>query len=461
MATLPRLLAVALCLAAIAQFVLFGHVVWRTVIASPISDMFTYIQDYLGYRHGDVSLLGYLWQAHGEHRLAWIRLLTWIDVEYFHVGAIPFVIAATTAVAATAILIWRELVRAEPQLAGMTNLGLVVPMILLTAANATDCSVAINTTYPFTIVFAMTAFVLSARCDGNPADGQPQRATIRRYLGALVAAFAASLGTAAGLLAFPILLWMAWRGRLHWRWLAALALIGLAYGLVYIRGVVFLGAPGAEQMGVAAYASPAHLGKLAKYFLAFLGLPLTRDPGLRAVGLAFGGGMFVLGAVAVLVATFKHRLDSRIDRMAVGMILFSLGAALLATLGRGDMDAAVELPVRYTIFSTLLPSGLLCIALPRLVRKCDTPNRRIALSVAGLALAVVLLMLQIFIARAAIGISQAIARDAECFAAGKLTGPVSPTVSRWPSDAESVLVQLRRAGLLAPRGDRCAVAPGP
>lgn len=457
MEALLRLLAAVLALAALAHFILFGYVVWRTVIPSPISDMFAYIQDYLGFRHGEISLPGYLFEAHGEHRLAWVRLLTWIDVEYFNVKAIPFVIAATSAVAVTAILVWRELVRAEPRLSGATNLGLLAPMIVFSAANATDCSVAINTTYPFTIVFAVTALLVSA-----PSAAQPERSALLRYSGALLAAFAASFGTAAGLLTFPILLWMAWRERLSWRGLAALAAIGLVYGLVYIRGVVFLGAPGAERLGVAVYASPAHFGKLASYFLAFLGLPLTREPALREVGPVFGGAMFLLAIAAVLVATFTRRLDSRLDRIAVGMILFGLGAAVLATFGRGDMAAAVELPVRYTIFPMLLQLGFLCIALPRLARGCTTASRRVALGAAGLAVAAVLLVLQVFIARAAIGISEAIAREADCFAAGKLTRPVSPAVSRWPSDAERVLSELRQAGLLAPRGDRCAAAaPGP
>src|SRR6185312_11371327 len=54
-----------------------------TAVSSPISDMFAYIDAYLRYRAGEVSLVEYLWRAHGEHHLVWTRLLTWADVARF------------------------------------------------------------------------------------------------------------------------------------------------------------------------------------------------------------------------------------------------------------------------------------------------------------------------------------------------------------------------------------------
>ena len=42
--------------------------------------MFAYIDAYLGFRAGDMSLFGYLWRPHGEHTPGLIRVLTWVDV---------------------------------------------------------------------------------------------------------------------------------------------------------------------------------------------------------------------------------------------------------------------------------------------------------------------------------------------------------------------------------------------
>src|SRR5437763_15663802 len=104
--SLCHIILLAIALTAAAHFALFGYFLFRTAISSPISDMFTYIADYLRFRAGQVGMPDYLWQPHGEHRLVWIRLLTWADVELFHTRGIAFMTAATASLSATAILAW-------------------------------------------------------------------------------------------------------------------------------------------------------------------------------------------------------------------------------------------------------------------------------------------------------------------------------------------------------------------
>src|SRR5438105_941197 len=160
--------AAAIAFIAAVQFALFGYFLVRTAVTSPISDMFSYIAAYLRLRAGEVGLLDYLWQPHGEHRLMWIRLLTWADVEVFHTREIPFIAAATAAIGATAILLWHQLRRALPP--GTTVLALLAPMLILSTANVTDSSIAINTTYPITVFFVVLALVLFANARGRYAD---------------------------------------------------------------------------------------------------------------------------------------------------------------------------------------------------------------------------------------------------------------------------------------------------
>ena len=277
--SLRRYLALGIALIAAAHFALFGYFLMRTAILSPISDMFAYIDVYLRFRAGEISLLDYLWRAHGEHHLVWIRLLTWADVELFHTRSIPFVIAATAAVVTSAVLVWRQLRHAQPKLGAATSMGLLAPMLMLSTANVTDCSVPINTTYPFTVFFAVLALVLFAGA-GAPGSG----ADLRR-LGAVLAAFGASMGTAAGLLTWPILLWVAWRERLNWGWLATMAGLGMIYSLFYARDLFLLGLQPALHKDAASFVDAMHLYSMAYYFFAFLGLPFTREPSLGLVGL--------------------------------------------------------------------------------------------------------------------------------------------------------------------------------
>jgi hypothetical protein len=438
-----------IALIAAAQFILFVYFLVRTAITSPISDMFTYIDVYLQFRAGDMSLLDYLWRAHGEHHLVWIRLLTWADVSIFHTLGIPFMAAAGAAVAATAILVWRQLQQADRSLGASTCLGLLAPMLFLSTANVTDCSVPINTTYPFTVFFTVLALVLFVG-----AEKHDFAANFRR-IAALPAAFGASMGTAVGLLAWPILLWVAWRERLNRGWLIALASLGIIYSLFYAHGLNFLGLAPALKSDASSFFGATHLYKLSDYFFAFLGLPLTRSPALGLIGRIIGAVLFLAGLAILLVATFSNRLSTRLDRISIGMILLAFGAAALAAVGRSDLIEDVEIPVRYTMFTTALQVGLLCIALPRVVQQLAVSRTRCLQYLAGLALALVLIILQVIIGHTAARIANAVSRDADCFATGAETMPASNIVTRYPADAKKVLTALWQQGLLAPRFSKC------
>ena len=447
--SLPRYLARGIALIAAAHFALFGYFLMRTAILSPISDMFAYIDVYLRFRAGDISLVDYLWRAHGEHHLVWIRLLTWADVELFHTRSVPFVIAATAAIVTSAVLVWRQLRHAQPKLGAATSMGLLAPMLMLSTANVTDCSVPINTTYTFTVFFAVLALVLfaGAKTPGSGAD--------LRRLGAVLAAFGASMGTAVGLLTWPILLWVAWRERLNRGWLATMAGLSVIYNLFYARDLFFLGLQPALHKDPASFVDAAHLYSMSYYFFTFLGLPFTREPSLELIGFAIGGTLFLAGSYAVVIATSTNRLTTQLDRIATGMILLAFGSAAMAAVGRSDLSDGLKVPVRYTMFATMLQVGLLCLILPRAVRRFDSVQGRVFLCAIGLIFAVVLLVMQGFIGRSAAQIAAVISRDADCYAQGPQSGSVNPVVTHYPDDAAKVLAALRQQGLLAPRSRDC------
>jgi hypothetical protein len=440
----PNIFCVGIIMCAATHVALFAVFLVRTLVSSPISDMFTYIQVYLQFRAGEMPLLSYLWLAHGEHHLVWIRLLTWLDVELFHTRGIPFVAAATTAIVATALLVWCEFLRAEPGLRANACFGLLGPMLILSAANVTDCSVPINTTYPITVFFVTLALVLFTHVPPDMAEAKYWR------LAGVAAAVGASMATAAGLLAWPILWWIAWRQQLNRRWLLAFAGIGIAYILAYAHGLNFLGFASAVTKSASTYFSVSHLHRLAGYVLSFLGLPFTREPRMETISCAIGGTVFLAAASIVLIATFSDRLNSHLDRFAVGLILLGLGSAALAAVGRGDMIEDVKIPVRYTIFVSSLQIGLLCILLPRAVRYLKSPGGQVVAYTGCLLFALSLLTLQVLIGLSAARIAGAIARDADCFSQHPELRPVSQIVTRWPADAGKVIILLRQQGLQSP-----------
>jgi hypothetical protein len=441
----PQTIAAGIFLIAAIHFVLFGYFLFRTAITLPISDMFTYIADYLRFRAGQVGLLDYLWQPHGEHRLLWIRLLTWADVEFLHTRGIAFMAAATASMLATAILVWHVIQRATPKLAA--PLTLLAPMLVLTSANAVDCSVPINTTYPITVFLAVLSLVLFA------GAGEFERRPNLWRTAAIPAAIGSSLATAAGLLMWPILLWISWCGRVGGRWLAILVGVGATYVTFYSYNLPPYGLAPALDTDVASFVSRQHLFELVDYFVAFLGLPFAREPALGLVGRLIGLVLLLAAVSAVLLATFSNRLKAPSDQFAVGMIMLGVGSAALAAVGRSEL--VNEVPVRYTMFTTTLHVGLFCLVLPRLACRLATPYGRVLLNSSGLLFAALLLMQQVFIGRIAAQTAAAIARDADCFAEGIYTGPISSVVTRAPAGAAEVLNQLRQQGLLAPRSSNC------
>ncbi len=429
------------------HFVLFGYFLFRTAITSPISDMFTYIADYLQLRSGQIGLANYLWRPHGEHRLVWVRLLTWVDVELLHTRGVAFMAAASASICAAALLVWHQVRRAEPNVGGVSPLSLFAPMLFLTTANVVDCSVPINTTYPITVFFVVSSVVLFVSPRG------PDRHLKLRRAAAILAASCAGLGTAAGLLAWPILVWIAWHERAGGFWPAVLVTLGGAYTMFYLHNLPVYGLAPVLEMHPASLLGAAHLSKMLDYFVAFLGLPFTREPALGLFGRGIGCVLLVAGASAVLFATFSARLNSPLDRIAIGMILLALGSAALAALGRSEL--VKEVPVRYAMFTTALHVGLLCLLLPRCVRRFASARGRMLLNTTALAFASLLLFQQVFVGRIAEQTAAAIARDADCFAQGTHAGPVSSVVSRAPAAAAQVVTALRQQGLLGPRSSQC------
>jgi hypothetical protein len=417
----------AISIAAIAQFLLFAAFLNLTMILRPFSDMISYIDDYLHF-HQNGDLLGYLWAAHTEHHQPFIRVLTALDVAAFRASGVPFVVASSIATIVAALLIYVEF-RRDEQLSGPARpLSWLAPMLLLTTGAAVDCSIPINSIYPLSLVFLVATLVLF---DSGPDVHYTKRTA------ALVIAIMASFTNVGGLAIWPALLWLAWRRGASKRWLIGIATLGVGYGSFYVLTLPSTGIDRPSHV-----IELAHLLKMADYLLAYLGLPLSRQPELGFMARGLGGVLLLGGLIAIIRDAILRGPTTRLYRFGIGLIMIALGIAFLVALGRVDIEQEVKVPVRYAVFVAPLHIGLLAVALPHLAQLATRSKRQIALLGAGATLAAILLVLQVAAGRSAIIVSTSIANAIARF---EETGLVEPGWEQLYPDvgqAKRVLTEL-------------------
>jgi MFS family permease len=299
-------------------------------------------------------------------------------------------------------------------------------MLTLMAGNILDASIPINVTYTHAAVFSVLAIVLS--------EGAPKSAFRWRRGGALACAVAAAFGSGVGLALWPVMAWGALRRR-DWSWLATVLVCGAVFVGLYLSGQ---GSGGAEHASVAARHEPWKAAVLA---LSFITLPWTRI----ALPVAWiGGALIVAASVAIILIKGGPRARP-VERIACGLILFTLGAAAMAGLGRTGATDPYNVPLRYALLVTPLHVGLLMLAAPYLGALWRR-NRRLA---QALCLSVLLATFAQDVAMAAkvVRASDVIRNTVADFHAGLRTPPMLIFVHPDLAFAEAISDQLSRDDL--------------
>jgi hypothetical protein len=421
------------------QAAMFGGIFAETIIRRPFRDMFAWLDAYLTVR-ANGGLPGYLLSFHNEHRLVWIRLLTMLDVSLFHTSGVPFIVASTTCLLVAAVLVTRELARGVGQ--PPTALIWLCPMLFLTAANAVDCSIPINGVYPLTLVFLVGTCVLF------DSEADAGRYVVARRIAATLCAAAAGVANAVGLAVWPLLVWLAWRGRAGPRWVATIVCIGAVYILAYVHGM----APIADEIRDPATESVTplrHLAKMFGYFLAYLGLPISRMASFALLGRLLGAILLVLGGGAVVYFGLLARSVSRLRRIATALIGFTFGGALLAASGRADLTPEIALPVRYTILVTPLHAGLLAVLLSMLPRGTGTARRRAIVLAGGVLVSLMLIARQAIGGISAIRIAGSMRAAIDRYYTGAHGAEAASAVYPDLQAADGILTRLRALGLFS------------
>lgn len=411
-------------IAAVMQVSLFFYYVDRNLILQPYWDMLSHVIRYVEYRDTG-NWLVYLWEPHVQHRHIWIRLLTAFDVEAFSGVGYPFVVVAVCCLLTTAWLFWVQVRRMAAPALKVAAPALAV-MLVLTSVAAVDAATPINTIYPQALLFSVLALILF---DKDPDAGHGPRVDAQR-VAALLCAIGAAFANTAALVLWPILAWMAWRIR-DTRWLMTVSIPGALFIAIYVHGLP-LSDRSVGSLGLA---------DRLNYFLTFMGLPWTRAAVLSVPGR-------VLGAVLALVSAwmvFKHaryRPDCGCrSRLVVGLILFSLGCAILAAMGRADDRADVLVPVRYAVLLSPLHVALLMVASQHVRR-----HRRVV-QASAMALAGALLATQLAAGEAAVTTTRTMRDMIQRFLDGETNQQMTTVVSDDLEEARRDSNAIREAGL--------------
>lgn len=356
----------ATMLAMIAAYLLLSAWIgWRAVMLAPYSDMLDWIAHYYAFNAGWMDWRFFLFAPHNFHRLPWTFGLLLLDIRVFGAQGYLFPVTSALCLGLTAFLLAREGWRAAHGALRMVTAGLA-GMLSLMAVNLWSAGLHIHASYIHVLVFSVAAIVVA-----EPAAGRP--VALWRRIATLLLSMAAALGNGAGLVLWPVLIFSALRSRDDLRWTATLVVVGGAFVAAYVG----------HQAGAAA--SAAEIGDLSRrvlLFLEFLGLPWSRPA-------AMGG--WVVGALALIACAIAVLLkggagSSRAERVAVQLVLYSVGVAALAALGRTGEAAADHVTARYASFLTPMHVGLLILALPWLERLAAGRPRAAAAAVLGAAL---------------------------------------------------------------------------
>lgn len=425
----------AISVAAGVQVALFFWYLNATIIRQPYWDMYSWVLHYVDFRaHGD--WLGYLWASHDVHRPVWIRLLTAVDIEWFRGVSYPFIVSTTVGHLITSWLLWRES-RAGIEDGAGRAVGLLVIMLLFTSVAAVNCAVPITNGYLHVVTFVVVAIVLF---DTNDAGAPEGRAGRWRRVVAILAAMSAVPASAVGVVVWPILLFLAWR-RGEGMWAAVIAVVGVAFMAVYLNGL-------SSAIRTAADGSGGEFLTRANYLLTYLGLPWTRSSALSIPGRIIGLAFLVAGVWAVIRGVVRQPA-TRLARLAVALVMFSLASAAMATLGRVDVAGhdGILVPVRYSVLMTPLHVGLLWIVSPALARLWGDRARWPAVAGAFACAGLLLLVQQVAAGQLAVRTASNMRETIARFVAGETDAGMVDVIYPDLEQARRELTTIREAGL--------------
>lgn len=409
-----------------AYLLLSAYIAWRTCVLGPYSDMYDWVFRWFNFRDG-LPLDQYLLIPHNFHRLVTTFGLMELDVRFFGGDNLLIVGVTVLALAWVAMLLGREGARAAPGPMGLAA-GALAAMFALLGAVIPDATIHINAQYVHTLFFVVVAVSLA----------EPERVKDGlgvRHLLALLFAAAAPFGNGVGLAVWPVLIYGALRSRQDRRWLALCTVAAVGYIALYARGQS--GTGGGSPLDW----SPADLVSAVQLALSFLALPWTRVA--PEYGWVLGLAIALVGSMIVL---FRGGPGApRSERLASRLVLYSLGAAAMAALGRTGLDEPSNVSVRYQAQLVPLHAGLVIFATPYAARLWRARPR--LMEAAAIAAAALMLAQQAVMGASLIRISDAQRQVMADFRAGRQTPEMLVRIHPNLEHARAMQARMDAAGL--------------
>ncbi len=416
---------IALVAGGIIYLATFVYAAIGASILTPYSDMVDLIDSY--FRAVDQGKpLEYLLAPHNFHRLPWFRGLIALDVSLFRGTGLPLALSGLLCLTGTALLLMNEARRAATALA--VPIVMIAGMLVFLTANAAGVSVPANTPHLHATFLSVLSLLSAASASRDKSNNW------FNWASALACAVAASFSLATALVLWPILIIVSWRAKMRWQVIGVIAMVGGVFCCAYLMGES-VGAP--LQQGL----DPNGLYKAGEYFVAYLGLPWVR--GSKLMGEILGAAVLVISLFVLLRYGFRE--TTRTQRLALAMILFSLGSGVMAAVGRRDIALEVDIPLRYAILMAPLHVGLLLLAIPTIVRTWESRPR---LVIQGIAAAFAFLLAQqVIVAVVAVQAAEKARHVMTLYQRGVRTPEMLQWVYPDLDRAADVYAEMRRRGV--------------
>jgi hypothetical protein len=185
------------------------------------------------------------------------------------------------------------------------------------------------------------------------------------FIGALGGAVVTSFSILNGLLIWPIgilqILLQRKGKKMLISWVVSSLVISSLYFLTWTRS---------DNLPAMTFFSNDPAGAI-KYFFAFVGSPVSSGPWaeILIVYSVLAGFFITLFTIAGIVLTVKHNLIKE-NSPWIALMLFSLGTALMTTIGRGGLGIAQALSSRYVTFTIPGIIGLYLLSVSLYRHKC-------------------------------------------------------------------------------------------
>ncbi|MGM8227443.1 hypothetical protein ACSV5M_12725 [Cellvibrio sp. ARAG 10.3] len=303
----------------------------------PFWDMWDgYLDFYVKASLGDWSVW---WGQHNEHRIVLSRILFWID-NYFFNGRLVFLIIFNYLLIVGACLIYRKiiLIKFDEQPADLGFLlSLVTFCLLFSWTQKENITWGFQSQFFLAQILPLLAFFLLFHAERKKSTGF--------FILACFIGFLASVSMANGVIALPLMLFLALLMHINLMKIFILAILSVSSITLYFHG--YGSPPGHGSLSSALSSEPL---LVVQYVVLYLGAPFYYLTGKGAFSQSvaqLSGLLLIIGSAYFLIKSIKSNQNVNINYVLLIFILYVGGTAVGTAGGRAIFGLDQALAGRY------------------------------------------------------------------------------------------------------------------